>query len=101
VPQEENIQLKKKRDSYSTSCFIFILLTLFSRITLKVVGLVIKQMRINYRNYHHVDPDWFTDGQKEINCELAFSSYLPTCLFTIAIFINATRWLHLIHINKE
>jgi len=47
------------------------------------------------------DPEWFTENIEAISCESKLSSYLPTGLFTIAIFINGTRWLHLIAINQK
>lgn len=78
---------------------MFIVLTVVSRITLKLTMLIIKEMRIEYLRNHNKDPDWYTENYQTIACEARFSSYLPTGLFTIAMFINSMRWLNLVRIN--
>lgn len=89
------------RDTYTISCFVFILLTILSRVALKLVMLIIKQIRIDFRNTHKgKDPEWYLDNISSIQCESRLSSYLPTGFFTVAILINSMRWLHLIRINK-
>ena len=91
---------RNERDSYTISCFFFILMTVSTRIVSKFIMLIIKQLRMDYRmKNNNKDPLWYLEFQNEISCEVKISSYLPTGLFTIAIFINATRWLHLIIIN--
>lgn len=52
---------------------------------------------MNYRSKNGgEDPEWYTVGLPQIQCEARVASYLPTSLFMIAIVINATRWFHLI-----
>ena len=69
-------QHKSQRDSYTISCFVFILLTLISRIILKMIYLVIKQMRVTYQKDHGgLDPQWYVEYLKPINCEADLSSY--------------------------
>lgn len=77
-------------------------MTVVSRISLKLVMLVIKQLRIDYMSTHNnKDPEWYIEHRLAIQCEQRISSYLPTGLFTIAILINSVRWLHLIRINRK
>ena len=45
------------RDNYTISCFVFIMITVVSRVTLKLGNLIVKQYRLNYRNTHNLhDP---------------------------------------------
>jgi hypothetical protein len=73
-----------------------------SRISLKLVLLIIKELRYIYNSANKgQDPQWFTDHLSAIQCESRISSYLPTGLFTIAILINSVRWLHLIRVHQQ
>jgi hypothetical protein len=58
-------------------------------------------MMLNYKEKFHQVPSWWTNYQPQIRCEHETANQLPTGLFTIAIFINATRWFHLVQINLE
>jgi hypothetical protein len=83
-------------------CFFLIALTLITRVCLKLFAIVIKNLRISYLNTHNgQDPPWYKDHRDAFVCESIVASYVPTGLFTLAIMVNATRWMHLIKINKE
>lgn len=51
------------RDKYTISCFVFIMLTIVSRVTLKLVVLTVRQYRLNYRYTHNQhDPQWYLEN---------------------------------------
>jgi hypothetical protein len=95
------LQLKgNKPDNYSLGCFVFVELTLLSKIILRTAAMI----GINSREPNKSLTDYLAGNQNDpLICTYNLAYFFGITFFTIALLLNAARWLSLslsVHQNR-
>ena len=85
-------KFKESKDPYTIACFIFIILTIVSKVVTRTAYLIMKNC---------ASDDECLQIEQFANCIGQVSYYLPTGLLTIAVLINVCRWLLLINLYNK
>ena len=92
-------RFRDKHDVYTVLCFVFVELTLFSKIFLRSMAML--GMRLNgYSVDEYANRADIKNGDVYL-CTYNVSSIISTMLFMIAVLFNSVRWILLTLIQKQ